>query len=124
MMMNVDERAGMNNMEKVINGHKLRIERIAPYRWQVFVPPGFLLGERPPVTPDEYEEFLRTSCAHDCPPQNCPKRIEAWIYAHDPEKMPRDLSFLKQRLQAQCERNHPQLNEEDVRIVTQLKRRT
>lgn len=93
---------------------KLRIERIEPYRWMVHVPPSFF---------NSPQELLRTSCAHDCPPQDCPRQVEEWLYKVDPEKTPRDLSFLKTRLQAQCAKNHPQLNEEDVRIVTQLKRR-
>ena len=106
-----------------IDGHKVHVRMETNGKAVVTVPPEFFYGDRPPVTSEEYEEFLRASCAHDCPPQNCPKRIEAWIFAHDPEKTPRDLSFLKARLQAQCVKNHPQLNEEDVRIVTQLKRR-
>ena len=105
---------------------KVHVREETDGKFIIEVPNTFLLKNlppRPPVTSEEYEEFLRTSCAHDCPPQNCPKRIEAWIFAHDPEKTPRDLSFLKARLQAQCVKNHPKLDEEDVRIVTQLKRR-
>ena len=111
----------MKEYDFVVNGHKLHARKETAGRVVVTVPREFLYDNQ--MTPQEYEEFLPTSCAHGCPPQNCPERVEKWIYARDPEKMPRDLTFLKARLRAQCAKNHPQLNDEDVRIVTQLKRR-